>query len=159
GWQQTDNQPVVCVSWNDALAFCTWLAKKESKVYRLPTEAEWEYACRAGTVTPYNFGKSVTREQANFAEGPLDPSRNKTTRVGSYPANAFGLYDMHGNIWQWCADWYDADYYSKLPTKDPPGPASGTLRVCRGGSFANTVNEIRSAQRSSAPSNGAWSMQ
>jgi formylglycine-generating enzyme required for sulfatase activity/tRNA A-37 threonylcarbamoyl transferase component Bud32 len=159
GWQQTDNQPVVCVSWNDALAFCTWLAKKESKVYRLPTEAEWEYACRAGTVTPYHFGKSVTREQANFAEGPLDPSRNKTTRVGSYPANAFGLYDMHGNIWQWCADWYEADYYGKSPQKDPPGPSSGNTRTCRGGSFASSPAELRSAQRFNVPPTGAWSMQ
>lgn len=118
---QTDSHPVVNVSWNDANAFCDWLSKKEEKKYRLPTEAEWEYACRAGTQTPFNFGSSINGEQANcdgrkpYGTDVSGPFLNNTTPVGSYKPNAFGLYDMHGNAGQWCDDWYGADYQATSP--------------------------------------------
>ena len=107
------------MSWDEAVDFCerlSWLAaeKQAGRVYRLPTEAEWEYACRAGTTTPFHFGTSLFSVQAN-----IDYNRNRTTKVGSYPPNAWGLYDMHGNVWEWCADWY-AENYSQLRDKNDP---------------------------------------
>jgi formylglycine-generating enzyme required for sulfatase activity len=114
GWPQTDEHPVVCVSWNDAADFCGWLSKKEGKTYRLPTEAEWEYACRAGTQTAFHFGETLTLRQANYNGSTdrwhTDPSftRGKSVEkpvgVGSYPPNGFGLHDMHGNVWERSAD-------------------------------------------------------
>jgi formylglycine-generating enzyme len=181
GWKQTFSHPVVYVSWNDATAFCRWLSKKEGKQYRLPTESEWEYACRAGTETRYSCGnnpedlvrvgnvadqdnrvahpgwsnatiaviKSDKQENTNIPF-PYLSSRDGygfTAPVGKFRSNAFGLYDMHGNVWEWCSDWYDEGYYSRSPTDDPPGPNAGSSRVLRGGGWNVTPVGYRSASR------------
>jgi formylglycine-generating enzyme required for sulfatase activity len=144
--------PVETVSWNDAVAFCKKLSalpaeKGARRVYRLPTEAEWEYACRAGTSTAYYVGKTLEARHANFAPSPV----NRVSKVGSYKPNAWGLYDMHGNVWQWCADWFGEDYYRTSPKKDPAGPKAGTSRVVRGGCWLNAGQECRAAIRPAVP--------
>ena len=117
----------------------------------LPTEAEWEYACRAGTTTPFHFGETISTDQANYdgnftyGNGKKGVYREKTTPVGSFPANAWGLYDMHGNVWQWCQDWY-GDYPQK-DVVDPQGPEKGEVRVLRGGSWISDPQYCRSAFR------------
>jgi formylglycine-generating enzyme len=169
GFEQTDEHPVVNVSWNDAVAFCKWLSKKESKTYRLPTEAEWEYACRDGTTTRYYSGDDpeTLAKVANAADATFKakfPDRKYTIKasdghvftspVGSFKPNAFGLYDMHGNAWQWCADWYGEKYYATSPIDDPVGPDPGAFRVLRGGSWYDWPDDSRSAVRyGSAPGN------
>lgn len=148
---QTDEHPVVNVTWNDADAFCKWLSKKESKQYALPTEAQWECSCRAGSRTKFCFGDDdkllVDYGWYNANTG------GKTHAVGEKKANAWGLHDMHGNVWEWVADWHKADYYMESPKKDPPGPSAGTTRVLRGGSWNNDLPALRSAYRNgySAP--------
>jgi formylglycine-generating enzyme len=142
---QGDDHPVVHVSWNDAVAFCRWLSGTESKEYRLPTEAEWEYACRAGNRTRYSSGddEESVRRVANFigpesgrtAAGSSRLPLRFTLPAGSLPKNDFHLYDMHGNVTEWCSDWYDKDYYRRSPSSDPQGPPAGSHRVTRGGSF------------------------
>jgi formylglycine-generating enzyme required for sulfatase activity len=122
--------------------------KRAGRVYRLPTEAEWEYACRAGTTTAFHAGDSLTHDQANFANVFAGHNNQGTFKVGSFKPNAFGLYDMHGNVWQWCADWYDESYYKRSSKEDPPGPVGGTERVMRGGSWYSTERDCRSARRS-----------
>jgi formylglycine-generating enzyme required for sulfatase activity len=143
--EDTSNFPVESVSWEDAKRFCDKLSalpreKAERRTYRLPTEAEWEYACRAGTTSRYHFGSSLSSSHANISLG-------LTCRVGRYKPNAWGLYDMHGNVWQWCADWYDADYYRKSPKEDPAGPDRGEARVLRGGSWDDYARDLRAAVR------------
>jgi formylglycine-generating enzyme required for sulfatase activity/tRNA A-37 threonylcarbamoyl transferase component Bud32 len=158
GWFLADDQPVVCVTWHDAQAFCEWLSRKEKQTYRLPTEAEWEYACRAGTTSPFAFGATLSSSQANFngqlpyGGAPPGPYREKAIQVGSFPANAWGFADMHGNVWEWCADWYGDNYYGESPVQDPQGPPSGTRRVYRGGGWDSTVSGglCRSACRQAA---------
>ncbi len=162
GFEQTDEHPVVSVSWNDAVAFCKWLTKKEGKTYRLPTEAEWEYACRAGTTTRYYSGDDpeTLAKLGNVADATAKakfPNWKYTIKasdgyvftspVGSFKPNAFGLYDMYGNARQWCSDRYGEDYYATSPTDDPTGPDTGSItemgkiislrdiRVVRGGSW------------------------
>jgi formylglycine-generating enzyme required for sulfatase activity len=165
GFDQTDEHPVVCVSWNDAVAFCEWLTRKESKTYRLPTEAEWEYACRAGTTTRYYSGDDpeTLAKVGNVADAAVKVQFPKwkytmkasdgyvfTAPVGSFKPNAFGLYDMHGNAWQWCSDWQNEDYYAASPVDDPPGataPDSGYGRVLRGGAWNDGPFHSRSAVR------------
>jgi formylglycine-generating enzyme required for sulfatase activity len=155
-----DNLPVEQVSWYDAIEYCNKRSVKEGLTpaytrngnnvtwnrgangYRLPTEAEWEYACRAGTTTAYSTGGSITTGQANY-----DRNIGKTTNVGSYSANPWGLYDMHGNVWEWCWDWYG--YYSGGAQTDPVGASSSPGRLSRGGSWGNTAQYVRSADRSS----------
>jgi len=145
------NLPVEMVSWDDCQEFIKKLREKGKKLYRLPFEAEWEYACRAGTTTPFHFGETIFTEQANYngeiyGNGKKGMFRQKTTPVGSFPANAFGLHDMHGNVWQWCQDCLGDD-----PQKDqidPQGPEKGTHRVLRGGSWFNLPLHCRSAFRS-----------
>ncbi|HUY33152.1 MAG TPA: SUMF1/EgtB/PvdO family nonheme iron enzyme [Pirellulales bacterium] len=153
--------PVDEVSWENAREFCRRLSSLPAedaarRVYRLPTEAEWEYACRAGTTTPFHFGDQLNGREATcdgsrpYGTAATGPSRNSTTRVGSYTPNAFGLYDMHGNVWEWCADWYDEDYYRTSPTTDPPGPSSrrsGIFRVVRGGGLLIDPSNCRSSYR------------
>ncbi len=147
-------RPVEMVSWNDAVEFCKKLSAKEGRTYRLPTEAEWEYACRAGTTTPFNFGSVLNGKQANcdgdhpYGTETKGPDLGKTTTAGSYAPNTWGLYDMHGNVCEWCGDRYDSDYYEKSPTDDPTGPATGSCRVHRGGSWNYRPRLCRSAFRS-----------
>ena len=146
-----DNQPVERVSWLEAVQYCKMLSEKEGKTYRLPTEAEWEYACRAGTTTWYYFGNTISTKLANydgtfvFGDSVKSVFRGKTTDVGSFPPNPWGLFDMCGNVWQWCSDW-DGDY-PKGDAVDPTGPADGTQKVMRGGSYNNEPGECRSASR------------
>jgi len=138
-------RPVESVSWEDAVAFCQRLSEKEGKTYRLPTEAEWEYACRAGSTTKWCFGDSESQLR-DFAWYD-DNSRGPTHPVGRKKPNAWGLFDVHGNVWEWCADWYDADYYSDSPATDPKGPDSADVRVLRGGSRNFNPRFTRSACR------------
>lgn len=163
GFKQADDHPVVNVTWADALAFCDWLGKKEGVTYRLPTEAEWEYACRAGTTTtfahgddPQTLGKFAALYDAEtvklfpqWKEHAIAASDGRpfTAPVGSYEPNKFGLYDMHGNVWEWCSDWYGEDYYRNSPTDDPPGPETGRQRVRRGGSWHSWPFYMRSSFR------------
>ena len=149
-----DNCPVECVSWNDAVEFCARLTRQTGRPYRLPSEAEWEYACRAGTATPFHFGKMITPELANyysrvaFKGGPTEEWRQETTPVGSFPANAFGLYDMHGNVWEWCADhWHDN--YEEAPDDETIWLSSDEIseRVIRGGSWDYNPRDCRSSSR------------
>ncbi len=146
GFEQSDDHPVVCVSWNEANAFCNWLSKKEKRMYQLPTEAQWEYACRAGTTTAYSFGDDP-KDLGDYA-WYQDNSGNHTHPVGGKKPNPWGLYDMHGNVWQWCAD--GEREYPKAPhkesIKDPKGPDNGG-RVVRGGSWVFEPGYCRSAYR------------
>ena len=145
------NRPVENVSWNDATEFCNRMTQKTGRQIRLPTEAEWEYACRAGTTMPFHFGATISTDQVNYngnypyAGGRKGAYRQKTTDVGSFPANAWGLHDMHGNVWEWCSDWYGA--YPTGPVSDSTGPANGTFRVVRGGSWYDLGHGCRSASR------------
>jgi formylglycine-generating enzyme required for sulfatase activity len=156
----TGNFPVECVSWEEAVAFCEKLSdmaeeKREKRLYSLPAEAQWEFACRGGapSSSPFHLGASLSSTQANFdgnhpyggaAKGPY---LERPTPVGSYRPNAFGLFDMHGNVWEWCADWFAEDYYAHSPGKDPTGPPTGTSRVLRGGSWNNGGQLCRAAYR------------
>jgi sulfatase modifying factor 1 len=178
----TSEFPVERVSWFDAVVFCNKLSKKDGyrpyykmmdvqhdgnsikqavltieggNGYRLPTEAEWEYACRASSTQRFHFGSSSNNKKANFvARGPSfygsrskEKSMGRTAKVGSYPPNNWGLYDMHGNVAEWCWDWYAKDYYTHSLPKNPPGPASGQHRVVRGGSWLLNEASCRSASR------------
>jgi len=133
--------PVTNVSWNDCQDFIKKLNAKTNGGYRLPTEAEWEYACRAGTTTKYSVGDKITPKDANYRDSKI----GEPVAVGSYKPNAFGLYDMHGNVWEWCEDW-KVDYQAGAVT-DPKGPATGERRVLRGGSFNFYVWNTRSSFR------------
>jgi formylglycine-generating enzyme required for sulfatase activity len=161
------DHPVEQVMWKEAVAFCDRLSslpaeKEAGRVYRLPTEAEWEYACRAGTTTAFHIGNALSSTQANFngnhpyggaAPGPY---LRQTAKAGSYPANPWGLHDMHGNVWEWCQDWYDPDYYRQSPKEDPKGPKQGVVStdfgndcflVVRGGCWLDEARGCRSAYR------------
>ncbi len=154
-----ENHPVVHVSWNDAVEYCRWLSEKTGKWYRLPTEAEWEYACRAGSRTPFNKGGNITTAQANYdGNYPYNNNRKgqyraKTVAVDSFEPNAWGLYNMHGNVWEWCDDVYSGTYYDECKAKglveNPGGPApeKGSYRVLRGGYWLSLAGSCRSATR------------
>ena len=161
--------PVEQVSWLNAIEYCNKLSESEglepaytvdgqniswqrsANGYRLPTEAEWEYACRGGTTTPFNIGDNITVNQVNYDgnrpynNGAKGAYRQKTMSAGSFLPNSFGLYDMHGNVGEWCWDWYAE--YLRDETVDPAGAASGTHRVFRGGSWNNAADFLRSARR------------
>lgn len=143
GNSHSDDEPVVEVSWNDAVRFCKWLTKKEGKTYNLPTEAEWEYACRAGTTTVHFYGDDEN-DLGDYAWYGAN-SGGHTHPVGGRKPNALGLYDMYGNVHQWCADWYGE--YQQVTCKDPRGPESGHDRVLRGGYWADVARYCRSAVR------------
>jgi formylglycine-generating enzyme required for sulfatase activity len=117
--------------------------------YRLPTEAEWEYACRAGTTTAYNTGDTISN-----STGWYTSNSSGTHQVGLKPANAWGLYDMHGTVSEWCWDWFDSDYYSSSPANNPTGPVNGNSRIKRGGSWINSANYLRSAYRDTSGDSG-----
>jgi formylglycine-generating enzyme required for sulfatase activity len=136
-----EDQPVERVSWNQAVEFCQKLSEQSGKVYRLPSEAEWEYACRAGTTTTYSFGDLSTKTAANY-------DSKSTTKVGSFPANDFELSDMHGNVWEWCLDHYHENYKG-APTNGSAWTAGGNSdgRVVRGGSWFNSPWYCRSGHR------------
>ncbi|TFI53666.1 formylglycine-generating enzyme family protein [Mastigocladus laminosus UU774] len=154
-----DRLPVECVSWYDAVEFCARLSQKTSRNYRLPSEAEWEYACRAGTTTPFYFGDTITDEVANYdatciyGNGSKGNYRGQTTPVGIFPPNYFGLYDMHGNLWEWCLDdWHHN--YEGAPTNGTPWFDNNDdlfqkqgYAVLRGGSWINNLKGCRSAYR------------
>jgi formylglycine-generating enzyme required for sulfatase activity len=161
------DHPVEQVRWGGALAFCNKLTalpeeKKAGRTYRLPSEAEWEYACRAGTTTPFNVGDALSSKQANFngnfpyGVASKGPYLRRTAKVGSYRPNAWGLYDMHGNVLEWCNDWYDPAYYKKSPKENPQGPKKGVVStgfrnnffvVVRGGCWLDEARACRSARR------------
>jgi formylglycine-generating enzyme required for sulfatase activity len=171
GWKQDDNHPVLNVSWHDATAFCRWLGKKENKAYRLPTEAEWEYACRAGGQARYITGdasdelkrianvqdKSLVEKKPRFSNSddssyltgpvPWDDGHPFSAPVGTFRPNGLGLYDMLGNAAEWCQDWHDKDYYRNSPHEDPTGPETGTARVVRGGAFLHQARHCRVSHR------------
>ncbi len=145
-------RPVECVSWNDAVRFCKRLSQVSGKAIRLPTEAEWEYACRGGTTTPYSFGHE-TKDLQNYAWCYYN-AKIETHPVGQKKPNPFGLYDMHGNVWEWCSDWF-AESYANATVTDPGGPQSGLDRTIRGGAWnceaERGANSLRSAARDGGP--------
>jgi len=160
-----DNRPVEQVSWDDATEFCRRLSQQTDRTYRLPSEAEWEYACRAGTTTPFHFGETLSDELANYCaqdreidgtlykgaygRGILGQYREETTEVGQFPANPFGLFDMHGNVWEWCEDdWHDS--YQGAPSDGTPWldtERTEARRLLRGGSWNFNPRNCRSAYR------------
>jgi len=147
--------PVERVSWNDVQTFLAKLNmafERKGMKFNLPTEAQWEYACRAGTTTAFSFGDNATLlAQHGWFAGNAD---HKTHPVGQKKANAWGLYDMSGNVWEWCADWYGAEYYRQLPPADPIGPRTGSDHALRGGCWHSHPERCRSAYRnSSSPNN------
>jgi formylglycine-generating enzyme required for sulfatase activity len=147
GFEQTDDHPVASVSWRNAVDFCTWLSRREGKTYRLPTEAEWEYGCRAGRVgTRYGFGNNEDGALGSYGWYGGNASR-RTHPVAQLNPNAWGLYDMHGNVWEWCQDYYAPTYYRTAPKQNPPGPDIGNDRVTRGGSWAQGPVVARAAFR------------
>ena len=137
------------VSWDDAVSFCQKLSASEGVRYRLPTEAEWEWSCRAGTTTKYSFGDDEKQlGQYAWFDGNVEFNDEAgAQQVGQKSVNPFGLYDLNGNVWGWCQDWWDSDYYAESPTEDPAGPSSGSSRVLRGGSWLNASANLRSARR------------
>ncbi len=152
--QDTGRFPVERVSWAEATEFCRRLSEREGREYGLPTEAQWEYACRAGTSAPFAFGEKASSEpDSNFSHDYWYGGVEKpmflgcTTAVGSYPPNAWDLYDMHGNVSEWCRDWYSHDYYADSPEDDPAGPVTGSRRVIRGGAYFAAPRLCRSANR------------
>jgi sulfatase modifying factor 1 len=147
--KEGDNYPAVYVSWDDAVAYCKKLSEKESKTYRLPTEAEWEYACRAETKTTWSFGddEASLGDYAWHDKNAFDIDERYAHQVGLKKPNAFGLYDMHGNVSEWCYDYFGEDYYKQSSEKDPTGPTSGSSRVWRGGSWYSGARYARSAYR------------
>jgi formylglycine-generating enzyme required for sulfatase activity len=163
GFKQSERHPVVNVSWNDAIEFCKWLSTKDARTYRLPSEAEWEYACRAGTTTSYMHGDDAEgvvkvgnvadaefKSQFPELEAAVRASDGHayTSPAGSFEPNPFGLYDMHGNVWEWCQDWYEPEYYARSASRDPEGPARGNERVYRGGGWFNCARGFQSSSRS-----------
>jgi formylglycine-generating enzyme required for sulfatase activity len=157
----TGNFPVENVSWEEAREFCAKLSqraeeKSGGRTYRLPSEAEWEYSCRGGAPSyqVFHFGASLSSSEANFdgnhpyGGAGKDTYRERTCKVGGYEKNRFGLYDLHGNVWEWCSDWYGEGYYGKSPPSDPKGPSEGVYRVVRGGSWYSRGSGCRSAYRS-----------
>jgi formylglycine-generating enzyme required for sulfatase activity/tRNA A-37 threonylcarbamoyl transferase component Bud32 len=147
------NRPVEQVIWNNAVEFCKKLSQKTGKNYRLPSEAEWEYACRAGTTTPFYFGESITPDLVNYdgnytyASAPKGKYRQQTTDVGTFPPNSFGLYDMHGNVWEWCQDDYKNDYINAPTDGSALTSPSWSAKLLRGGSWDYDPEGCRSASR------------
>ena len=148
-----DKRPVERVAWEDAQEFCARLSKRTTRQYRLPTEAEWEYACKAGTSTPFHLGKTITGELANYranktyASEPPGEERGETTPVGTFSPNAFGLYDLHGQVWEWCEDDWHANYEDAPTDGSSWSPGGGNIKVIRGGSWDSYPVSCRSVAR------------
>ena len=169
-WRIADDQPVVFVSWNDAKDFCKWLSRKEKRTYRLPTEAEWEMACRGGSVwARYPWGNRLPGDHdCNFGDGnpklpesltTVDDGYKYVSPVTEFPPNAYGLYDMAGNVMQWVEDRYDRNYYENSPLEDPTGPKAGESRVNKGGNFYASPADGRCAFRGfSGPTMNFWNL-
>jgi formylglycine-generating enzyme required for sulfatase activity len=147
---ESTNNPAVCVTWGDAVEFCRKLSQQEDKTYRLPTEAEWEYACRAGTTTRFSFGDSDSslHHYAWFDDKTDDANQKYAHSVKQKSPNEWGLHDMHGNVWEWCSDRFDEHYYSDNLSLDPEGPPSGVSRSRRGGSWSSGKVNLRCSRRS-----------
>jgi len=150
-WPNNPNRPVETVSWDDAQVFLTRLNSQLSATiptgwaFTLPTESQWEYACRSGTTSAYEVGSAITSFDANYDS---NVNNGETTDVGTYPPNTWGFYDMHGNLFEWCADQYQSTYPTGNPVVDPTGPTSNpAVRVLRGGSWGNIGSDLRSASR------------
>jgi len=159
GFQSDDRHPVVCVSWNDAVTFARWLEGKTGKKYRLPTEAEWEYAARSGG-KKYKYSWGNGQPSGNIADVSAkrkfpawtiwegyDDGYVFTSPVGTYKPNELGLYDMTGNVWQWCQDWYDKNYYTYSQSINPEGPSYGQYRVSRGSNWSASPRQVRASTR------------
>jgi formylglycine-generating enzyme required for sulfatase activity len=141
---------VTCVSWSDAKAFCDWLTSEERISYALPTEAQWEFACRAGSMGQWSLGDGDGNDAERLEQFAWLNEPNGSHPVAQKQANAFGLFDLHGNVWEWCADWFAPDFYSTGPSEDPLGGTNGgmyAVRVLRGGSHNFPANRARSAHR------------
>jgi formylglycine-generating enzyme required for sulfatase activity len=149
-WAQENGRNAASyINHDDAVEFCRRLSQREGKTYRLPREAEWEYACRGGTTTRFHFGDDESRlgEYAWFDGNAYYKDEKYAHAVRQKKPNPFGLYDMHGNVYEWCADWYDSAYYASSPGTDPTGPSSGSSRVLRGGSWNFGPVNVRCAFR------------
>lgn len=154
--------PIEQVSWDDAISFCTKLSQKTGKQYSLPSESQWEYACRAQTTSNFHFGETITADLVNYNGeypyngAPIGQNRAQSTPVGTFPANAFGLYDMHGNVWEWCLDQYQLNYLTApidgSAFLDPSSSAGSSKRVMRGGSWDYVAKGCRSSVRCSLDS-------
>lgn len=147
------SHPVVLVRYDDAVAYCRWMSETLARTVRLPTEAEWEKAARAGTEgLRYPWGNEIDATRGNFLTDPSTRHLRGTRPTGTYEPNAYGLYDVCGNVWEWVADWYSADYYGLGDNRDPRGPQAGNLRLVRGGSWVNDdVAMLRCAYRHKVP--------
>jgi sulfatase modifying factor 1 len=145
--------PVTLVGFTDAVAYCKWISTKIGRAVRLPTEAEWERAARGGLeARRYPWGDDIDPSRANFLPDPTLKKLRGTTPVGSYPANAIGLHDMTGNVWEWVADWYAPDTYRDTELRNPRGPSAGALRLVRGGAWlTHDVSQLRCAHRHKVP--------
>jgi formylglycine-generating enzyme required for sulfatase activity len=145
-WGWKDTHPMVNINYNDANAYCNWLSEKTGKDYRLPTEAEWEFAARGGNNSNnYTYSGSNDLEEVGWS---TDNSGSSTQACGRKKPNELGLYDLSGNVWEWCKDWYDSNYYSNSPSSNPRGPSSGSDRVLRGGCWYYPATDCRVANRS-----------
>lgn len=149
GTPNSDDFPVLGVNWDSAVAYCNWVSAKTGKKYRLPTEAEWEKAARGADQRRYPWGNEIDHSFANYVGSETFDTGMK---VGSFPkgASPYGAYDMAGNVFEWCSDWYSRDYYSVSPKKNPKGPSEGAYRVVRGGSFFLEAFDLRTYGRSAA---------
>jgi len=147
------SHPVVLITHDDAVAYCRWLSDALDKVFRLPTEAEWEKAARGGVEgLRYPWGNDIDASHSNFLIDPAVKAQRGTRPTGTFPPNPYGLYDMSGNVWEWVLDWYGADYYAASETQDPRGPLGGNMRIVRGGSWVNDdVTMLRCAYRHKVP--------
>lgn len=153
GFEQTENHPVTCISWNDACAFARWLSNREGRTYRLPYEAEWEYACRAGSADRFCFGNNLAK-LGTYA-WYWNNSERHPHPVGQKKPNSWGLFDVHGNVWEWCLDWHAK--YPEGPVTNPEGPASGSAKIYRGGSAYSHPRFCRSAFRGGYQPDGRFS--